>query len=58
MSCCPARPNSRTATPTNEAPGLGIDIDEERARKYPMEPPSGREDGFTVRSIDGTLVRP
>lgn len=42
----------------NEAPGLGIDINEEMARKYPMEPPPGREDGFTVRSIDGSLVRP
>ncbi len=42
----------------NEAPGLGIDINEEMARKYPMEPPSGREDGFTVRAIDGSLVRP
>ncbi len=42
----------------NEAPGLGIDINEEMARKYPMEPPAGREDGFTVRAIDGSLVRP
>ncbi len=42
----------------NEAPGLGIDINEEMARKYPMEPPPGREDGFTVRGIDGSLVRP
>lgn len=42
----------------NEAPGLGIDINETMARKYPMEPPPGREDGFTVRAIDGSLVRP
>jgi mannonate dehydratase len=42
----------------NEAPGLGIDIREEMARKYPMEPPPGREDGFTVRGLDGSLVRP
>lgn len=42
----------------NEAPGLGIDINEAMARKYPMEPPPGREDGFTVRAIDGSLVRP
>ena len=42
----------------NEVPGLGIDINEAMARKYPMEPPSGREDGFTVRAIDGSLVRP
>ncbi|MCC6588086.1 MAG: hypothetical protein IT168_15440 [Bryobacterales bacterium] len=42
----------------NEAPGLGIDINVEMARKYPMQDPTGREDGFTVRSIDGSLVRP
>lgn len=42
----------------NEAPGLGVDVREDMARKYPMEPPSGREDGFTVRAIDGSLVRP
>jgi hypothetical protein len=28
------------------------------ARKYPLTPPPGREDGFTVRAIDGSLVRP
>ena len=42
----------------NEAPGLGIDINEAMARKYPVASPSGREDGFTVRAIDGSLVRP
>jgi mannonate dehydratase len=42
----------------NEAPGLGIDINETMARKYPVDAPSGREDGFTVRAIDGSLVRP
>jgi mannonate dehydratase len=42
----------------NEAPGHGVDINEETARKYPLTPPSGREDGFTVRAIDGSLVRP
>ncbi|MSV28231.1 MAG: starvation-sensing protein RspA [Bryobacterales bacterium] len=42
----------------NEAPGLGIDIKEEEARKFPLTPPSGKEDGFTVRAIDGSLVRP
>ena len=42
----------------NEAPGHGVDINEAMARRYPMEPPSGREDGFTVRAIDGSLVRP
>ena len=42
----------------NEAPGLGIDIKEDEARKFPLTPPPGREDGFTVRAIDGSLVRP
>jgi len=42
----------------NEAPGLGIDINENMARKFPLTPPSGKEDGFTVRAIDGSLVRP
>lgn len=42
----------------NEAPGLGIDLNEAMARKYPVANPSGREDGFTVRAIDGSLVRP
>jgi len=41
-----------------EAPGLGIDIIESFVKKYPITPPSGKEDGFTVRSIDGSLVRP
>ena len=42
----------------SEAPGLGIDIDEALAKKHPLTPPSGREDGFTVRGMDGSLVRP
>jgi len=42
----------------NEAPGLGIDINENMAKKFPLTPPSGKEDGFTVRAIDGSLVRP
>ncbi len=42
----------------NEAPGLGIDIKEDMARKFPLTPPPGSEDGFTVRAIDGSLVRP
>ena len=31
---------------------------EEMARKFPLTPPSGKEDGFTVRAVDGSLVRP
>jgi mannonate dehydratase len=42
----------------SEAPGLGIDIDESLAKKHPLAPPSGKEDGFTVRGVDGALVRP
>jgi mannonate dehydratase len=42
----------------SDAPGLGVDIVEPLAKKYPLTPPSGKEDGFTVRSIDGSLVRP
>jgi mannonate dehydratase len=41
-----------------DTPGLGIDIDESLAKKYPLTPPSGKEDGFTVRGMDGSLVRP
>jgi len=40
----------------NEAPGLGIDIDEEKAAKYPLQ---NRGTGWTqVRKPDGTPVRP
>jgi mannonate dehydratase len=42
----------------SEAPGLGVDIQEAMAKKHPLTPPSGKEDGFTVRAIDGSLVRP
>jgi len=40
----------------NEAPGLGIDIDEEKAKKYPL---SRYNFNWTqVRKADGTAVRP
>jgi mannonate dehydratase len=42
----------------SEAPGLGIDVDEALAKKHPPTPPSGKEDGFTVRGVDGALIRP
>ncbi len=42
----------------NEGPGLGIDVREPELKKHPLSPPSGREDSFTVRAIDGSLVRP
>ena len=41
----------------NEAPGLGVDIDEKLAAKYPL--PDVQLNNWTqVRSNDGTIVRP
>jgi len=42
----------------SDGPGLGIDINEEMAKKYPMEPPPGRDNWTTVRGMDGSLVKP
>jgi len=39
----------------NEAPGLGIDIDEKEAAKFPI---NNRAPGWTVRKYDGTIIRP
>jgi mannonate dehydratase len=39
----------------NEAPGLGVDIDEKEAAKYPI---NNKAPGWTVRKKDGTIVRP
>lgn len=39
----------------NEAPGLGIDIDEKLAAKYPTNNKAGR---WTIRKRDGTIIRP
>jgi len=38
----------------NEAPGLGIDIDEKEAARYPI----GTMSNWTVRKNDGTIIRP
>ncbi|WP_158858744.1 enolase C-terminal domain-like protein [Lunatibacter salilacus] len=38
----------------NEAPGLGVEINEELAAKYPMHTRSN----WTVRKFDGTIIRP
>jgi len=38
----------------NEAPGLGVDIDEKEAAKYPI----GTRSNWTVRKGDGTIIRP
>jgi mannonate dehydratase len=40
----------------NEAPGLGVDIDEEKAKKYPL--PEFDYNWTQVRKADGTPVRP
>jgi len=39
----------------NEAPGLGVDINEKEAAKYPID---NRAPGWTVRKYDGTIIRP
>jgi len=38
----------------NEVPGLGVEIDEKLAAKYPMHTRSN----WTVRKFDGTIIRP
>lgn len=38
----------------NEAPGLGVDIDEKEAAKYPI----GTKSNWTLRKGDGTIIRP
>ena len=40
----------------NEAPGLGVDIDEEKAKQYPL--PRFNYNWTQVRKPDGTPVRP
>ncbi len=39
----------------NEAPGLGVDINEKEAAKYPI---NNKAPGWTVRKGDGTIIRP
>lgn len=39
----------------NEAPGLGVDIDEKLAAKYPITNNAGR---WIIRKRDGTVIRP
>jgi mannonate dehydratase len=41
----------------NEAPGLGVDVNEKLAAKYPL--PEKQLNGWTqVRKSDGTAIRP
>ena len=39
----------------NEAPGLGVDINEKIAAKYPINNHAGN---WTIRKRDGTIIRP
>ena len=41
----------------NEAPGLGVDIDEVAAARYPI-PEKVNTDWTQIRSHDGTPIRP
>jgi len=38
----------------NEVPGLGVDIDEKEAARYPITTKSN----WIVRKKDGTIIRP
>jgi mannonate dehydratase len=43
----------------NEKPGIGVDVDERLAAKYPFKPfPEGTGFRFPVRKSDGTQIRP
>src|SRR6266849_9654663 len=43
----------------NEAPGIGVDIEEKLAAKYPFQPfPAGTGFRFPIRKADGTQIRP
>ena len=42
----------------SDKPGLGIDLNVEMARKYPLKDDHHVSDWTTVRGMDGSLVRP
>jgi mannonate dehydratase len=42
----------------NDAPGLGIDIDEALAAKYPLEVSPSVDNWTMVRALDGSIVNP
>jgi len=42
----------------NGEPGLGIDVKEEAALKYPLKPLRPGDSWTTVRGMDGSLVKP
>jgi len=49
---CPTMNNGYMSL--NEVPGLGVDINEKEAAKYPI----GTKSNWTVRKRDGTIIRP
>lgn len=49
---CPTMNNGYMSV--NEAPGIGVDIDEKEAAKYPI----GTKSNWQVRNSDGTIIRP
>ncbi len=52
FSGCPTMKNGYMSV--NEVPGLGVDINEKEAAKYPI----GTKSNWQVRKADGTLIRP
>lgn len=52
FSGCPTMKNGYMSV--NEVPGLGVDINEKEAAKYPI----GTKSNWQVRKRDGTLIRP
>jgi mannonate dehydratase len=42
----------------SDRPGLGIDINEPMAAKYPLRPARGGGNWTTVRGVDGSVVKP
>jgi mannonate dehydratase len=52
FSCCPTMKDGYMSV--NEVPGIGVDINEKAAAKYPITTKSN----WQVRKRDGTLIRP
>lgn len=52
FSGCPTMKNGYMSV--NEVPGLGVDINEKEAAKYPI----GTKSSWQVRKTDGTVIRP
>ena len=52
FSGCPTM--SKGYMSVNEVPGLGVDINEKEAAKYPI----GTKSNWQVRKMDGTIIRP